>query len=487
MLFNSFQYLIFFPIVVGVYFAIPHRYRWILLLLASYYFYACWKAEYLILILASTLVDYFSGIMMGKTAQKRKRKKYLIISLASNIGLLLGFKYFNFFSSSVQLIINQFNIFVDMPTFHVLLPVGISFYTFQTLSYSIDVYNGTRGAEKHLGMFALYVAFFPQLVAGPIERSTRLLPALSVHHNFEYKRVTDGLRLVLWGMFKKVAIADRLAVLVNQVYNNPENYAGPEYSIATIFFAFQIYCDFSGYSDIAIGSAQVMGYPLTTNFRRPYFSKSIAEFWRRWHISLSTWFRDYVYFPLGGSRVRTRRLCFNLLAVFLISGLWHGAKLTFVIWGAVHGFYLVFSVLTKNIRHRISEMIGMKRKPNLVACSDIIVTFTLINLAWIIFRANSTYDAMYIISHLHTGWGHVLSLSGIHESILSMDVTVTYFVLSLVMIVCMESIHLMQAHGSVRQMIESRPIWIRWSCYYLLIFCILLSDYNMHEFIYFQF
>ena len=280
-----------------------------------------WKAEYLILIIISTIIDYFAAIQMSKQTVSSKRKLYLLLSLFVNLGLLFGFKYFNFFSDSLCTIFDQFNIFYNVPTFKVLLPVGISFYTFQTLSYTIDVYRKKREPEKHLGIFALYVAFFPQLVAGPIERSTRLLPQLVEKYNFNYDRVTDGLKLMLWGFFKKVVIADRIAVIVNQVYSNPNEAAGIPLLIGTYLFAFQIYCDFSGYSDIAIGAAKVFGIDLMQNFRRPYFAKSIREFWQRWHISLSTWFRDYLYRPLGGNHTSRWRWYYNIMIVFLISGL----------------------------------------------------------------------------------------------------------------------------------------------------------------------
>ena len=268
MLFNSIEFLVFFPLVLIGYFSMPHKYRWIFLLLASYYFYMSWKAEYLILILVSTGIDYFAALRMSAVSEKSKKKKYLFMSLLSNLGILFGFKYFNFFSDSLRAVFDQFNIFYDVPAFDVLLPVGISFYTFQTLSYSIDVYRGDKEPEKHLGKFALYVAFFPQLVAGPIERSTRLMPQLHLNYKFEYDRVVDGLRLMLWGFFKKIVIADRLAHYVNLVYNNPDDYFGLQVIIATIFFAFQIFCYFSGYSDIAIGTAKVLGIDLMENFKK---------------------------------------------------------------------------------------------------------------------------------------------------------------------------------------------------------------------------
>ena len=304
----------------------------------------CWKPEYIFLILFSTIVDYYCGLKMEGAQNRTYKKLFLTLSLFTNLSVLFAFKYLNFFSDSIRYILNEFNIFYNIPYFNVLLPVGISFYTFQTLSYTIDVYRGQKKAEKHLGVFALYVSFFPQLVAGPIERSTRLLPQLKKENSFDYLRFKNGLLLMLWGFFKKIVIADRLAVLVNTVYNNPIDYQGITLIIATIFFAFQIYCDFSAYSDIAIGASKIMGYDLMKNFNRPYFSKSIAEFWRRWHISLGSWFRDYLYFFLGGNKKGQLIWYKNLMLVFLISGLWHGANWTFVIWGFLHGFYMIFSI-----------------------------------------------------------------------------------------------------------------------------------------------
>ena len=341
MLFNSLQFIVFFPIVVAAYFALNAKYRWILLLLASYYFYMCWSYKYIVLIMISTVVDYVAGILMYKLEKQRARKLLLLASLTTNLGLLFFFKYFNFFGDSINFVFERFNIFARVPAYEYLLPVGISFYTFQTLSYTIDIYRRKQKPEYHFGRFALFVSFFPQLVAGPIERSVNLIPQFRQDFKFEYERVKEGILLMVWGFFKKVVIADRLAEYVNLVYNNPADFAGLQNVIATFFFSFQIYCDFSGYSDIAIGSALIMGYRLMTNFRRPYFAASIGEFWHRWHISLSTWFRDYVYISLGGNRVVKWRYYYNLFITFLVSGLWHGAEWTFVIWGAIHGFYTV--------------------------------------------------------------------------------------------------------------------------------------------------
>lgn len=482
MFFNSFHFLVFFPTVVLLYFALPHRFRWILLLIASYYFYMCWKAEYLILILVSTLIDYYAAIQMAKCPLKsRGRKKFLLLSLVANLGLLFSFKYFNFFNTSLREIFDSLNVFYDVPAFDVLLPVGISFYTFQTLSYSIDVYRGDRDPERHLGIFALYVAFFPQLVAGPIERSTRLLPQFFEKHPFDYQRVTDGIKLMMWGFFKKLVIADRLAVLVNQVYNNPTDYTGIPLIAATYAFAFQIYCDFSGYSDIAIGSAQVLGYDLMTNFRRPYFARSISEFWKRWHISLSTWFRDYLYLTLGGNRVSKWRWYYNLIVVFLISGLWHGANWTFVVWGALHGSYLVLSIWTQEIRKRMATLTRIDRAPRLHHGLKILITSHLVIFAWIFFRANSLSDAWYIVTHLFAGWelkfGYGMGLG--KEELL----------VALIAIAIMEIVHIGQERMRIRTWLSVKPLWVRWSLYYGITLAIMMfrAHTSTLEFIYFQF
>ncbi|MDD3626943.1 MAG: MBOAT family protein [bacterium] len=496
MLFNSYQFFIFFPLVVFFYFIIPYKYRWIFLLIASYYFYMSWNPAYIILIILSTLIDYFAGIMMGKTAEIKSRRKYLILSLIANLGLLFTFKYFNFFNDTMRHIFTYMNFNYQIPHSNLLLPVGISFYTFQTLSYTIDVYKGGREPEKHLGYFALYVSFFPQLVAGPIERSTRLLPQFYEKYDVDYDRITDGLKLMMWGLFKKVVIADRVSALVNTVYNNPSDFTGIPLIIATIFFAFQIYCDFSGYSDIAIGGAQVLGFKLMDNFNRPYFSKSIDEFWKRWHISLSTWFRDYLYITLGGNRVSIPRWYLNLFLTFLISGLWHGVNWTFIIWGALNGFYLLFSIWTKHIRHSFNEIIGLNKRPGLHKYIKVGITFFLTCIAWVIFRANSIQDAFYIFSHIITGtWDLILSL--IHKEWMNAKFLLTGqglgmgnrdFILSLISIGIMEYIHLIQRHGRIRHMLKNKPVLFRWFLYFLIVLMILFFGvFNKSQFIYFQF
>lgn len=480
MLFNSFHFSLFFPFVVMGYFLLPHRLRWGFLLAASYYFYMCWKVEYLFLIIASTLVDYTAGIRIAAAKTPVAKRIFLLLSLAVNLGLLLFFRYFSFIDANVRLVLNQFNIFYESPSFELLLPVGISFYTFQTLSYTIDVYQGKKTPERHLGIFALYVSFFPQLVAGPIERSQRLLPQLHQEKRFDYDRVRKGLLLMLWGYFQKLVIADRVAVLVDAVYADPSAYAPIVLVVATYFFAFQIFCDFAGYSNIAIGAAQIMGYDLMTNFRRPYFAESIREFWRRWHISLTSWFRDYVYIPLGGSRVSAVRWYFNIMLVFLVSGLWHGAAWTFIIWGALHGFYLLCSHWTGTLRSRLYLLTGMHRCPFVAKCLAVLVTFHLVCFAWIFFRAVSLEQAVFIISQFKSDF-HIRDL-------LMLPLPLYDLLIAGGAICLMEGIHFWQRRQSIRDRILSMPTAARWTVYYGLVLVILIfGEFSGKQFIYFQF
>ena len=479
MLFNSLEFIVFFPIVLGIYFLISHRYRWILLLIASYYFYMSWNYKYIILIILSTVIDYFAGIHMARTERKHKKKLLLLLSLCANLGLLFFFKYYNFFSINANYIFEQVNIFYHFPSMHFLLPVGISFYTFQTLSYTIDVYRGNKEPERHLGKFALYVSFFPQLVAGPIERSERLLPQFHKEITFNYQRVRDGLVLMVWGMFKKVVIADRLAEYVNLVYNQHHDFEGLQNLIATIFFTFQIYCDFSGYSDIAIGAALVMGYRLMTNFRRPYLATSIREFWQRWHISLSTWFRDYLYIPLGGNRVVKWRWYFNLFITFLISGLWHGAAWTFVIWGALHGIYLIFGIFSKNLEKRYFPSFA-ERNNNLVYIYNLVITFVLVVFAWIFFRANNINDAFDIIHSMFTG-----SYANIQVNLFEFKAD---FIISFVSIGLLLAFEIFDEKLNWSNKLVKLPKMIKWALLIFVLLCIMvLGKWNEVDFLYFQF
>lgn len=481
MLFNSLEFVFFFPIVVGLYFALPHRFRWILLLAASYYFYMCWKAEYVVLIMLSTVVDYFASLRMSKFQEKEKRKPYLYLSLLANLGVLFGFKYFNFFNDSTRAVFEHFNLFYDVPAFDVLLPVGISFYTFQTLSYTIDVYNGRIKPESNLGIFALYVSFWPQLVAGPIERPQNLLHQFYEKHSFNYENVTNGLKLMTWGFFKKLVIADRLAVFVNEVYNSPQHFEGLTVILATISFAFQIFCDFSGYSDIAIGAALVMGYRLMKNFDGPYLSQSISEFWRRWHISLSTWFRDYVYIPLGGNRTVKWRWYYNLFITFTVSGLWHGANWTFVVWGALHGALLVVENMTKFQKERFEASISKSRMWIPYQVFQTIKIFALACLGWVFFRANTISDAWHIIISTFS-W-----TSGIDIPFLLSRIP--KFVVVAIGIMMIVQLIRRLSKKNMRDLVSSIPLIPRWTLYIgiLLIIAFYGSFHSNSEFIYFQF
>ncbi|MFO7658793.1 MAG: MBOAT family O-acyltransferase [Bacteroidales bacterium] len=479
MLFNSLQFIFFFPIVVALYFALNPKYRWVLLLIASYYFYMCWNYKYIVLIMLSTVIDYFAGIGIHKSNKTFTRKLLLIGSLCTNLGLLFFFKYFGFFGESINYMFSKFNIFYNVPAYDLLLPVGISFYTFQTLSYTIDIYKGNQKPEYHFGRFALFVSFFPQLVAGPIERSVNLLPQFRQQFAFDYNRIKDGLLLMFWGFFKKVVIADRLAEYVNLVYNNPTEYAGMQNIIATLFFSFQIYCDFSGYSDIAIGTAKVMGYNLMTNFRRPYFALNIREFWQRWHISLSTWFKDYFYIALGGNRVKPWRRYFNLFATFVVSGLWHGANWTFVIWGALHGFYLIFAIWTQKIREKINNAIGITKRPVLLRLWQIVITFVLVYFAWIFFRANSLSDAMLIIKKTFYFSSSIdINLYRIKSE----------FYLAIVSILVLVSVEILIEYFQLVNRLRSLPKIVKYALLMIVLAAIfVIGVWDEVDFLYFQF
>lgn len=484
MLFNSVEYLIFFPTVVLLYFLLNHKYRWIILLAASYYFYMAWKPIYIVLIVFSTLISYYFSLKIGGTDNKKVKKKYLLISLLGNLSMLFIFKYFNFFNHTTQDLLNYFGINFYLPDFRLLLPMGISFYTFQTLSYTIDVYKGTIKPERHFGIYALFVTFFPQLVAGPIERSDNLLPQFREVHKFDYDNTVEGLILIAIGMFKKVVIADRLAILVNNVYNNVESFTGLSLVIATIFFTFQIYCDFSGYSQIAIGSAKIMGFRLMENFRRPYLAKSIGEFWDRWHISLSTWFRDYIYIPLGGNRVSKTRHYFNLIFTFLVSGLWHGANYTFVVWGLVHGLLSALSNLTAKMRFRFKKVFKMDRFNFILNPLRIIYMFLVANLTWVLFRANSIEDAKYVFSNLFKG-----DFSNFFQTGINLGLDEYQFTIALISIGLLIAIQILEEFkGDLYKLVRKSNFLFRWLFYIgISLSIVIFGVFGSAEFIYFQF
>lgn len=478
MLFNSLEFLVFFPMVVAFYFMIPHRFRWILLLLASYYFYMCWSVKYVVLLLFTTIVCYFAAIGIYRSDKKGVRLFYLITCVSIYLGTLFFFKYFNFFSESVNALFARFNIFYNVPTYQFLLPVGISFYTFQAIGYTVDVYRGSIKPEYHFGKFALFKSFFPQLVAGPIERASNLLPQFSQKFSFNYERIRDGIVLMAWGFFKKVVIADRLAEYVNVVYNNPAEYYGMPVIIATLFFAFQIYCDFSGYSDIAVGSAKILGFNLMINFRRPYFAVNIREFWQRWHISLSTWFRDYFYISLGGNRVAVWRWQVNLFLTFLVSGIWHGANWTFIIWGALHGFYLVFALWTKNVRLKANKFLGLDSHIKLNKVISVLITFALVTFAWIFFRANSVGEALVIIRNM-------LDFSTSDYNLYRFPADLYVAIASILFLI---SIEVWMEYPTFIQRVYSLRRPYKWALFSTLILSILiLGKWDSIDFLYFQF
>jgi alginate O-acetyltransferase complex protein AlgI len=488
MLFNSLHFLVFFPIVVGLYFALPARWRAPLLLVSSYYFYLSWKPVYGLLLAATTLLDYFSGVRMSRLASPAQRRPWLYLSLASNLSTLFIFKYFNFFTTTAVELATALHVPFAAPTLALALPVGVSFYTFQSVAYIVDVYQGKLEAEQRLGRFALFVAFWPQLVAGPIERGGQMLPQLRQQHGFDYGRVASGLRLMAWGMFKKVVIADRLALLANPVFDHPQGFDGLVLLVAVLAFTGQIYADFSGYTDLARGAARVLGYQLVLNFRQPYLATSVSDFWRRWHMSLSSWFRDYVYIPLGGSRAGKVRTQLNLFIVFLLSGLWHGASWTFVLWGALHGTYLVAESLTAPARAALAQRLGLSSRPRLQRLFSTGFTLALVAYAWIFFRANNLPDALHVATHLFQGWNHspmsqlsvILGGLGLHFKAELLLAAATAAVLAF--------IDYRAERGSVAQWVAGWPAAGRWLSYAgLLLAIVYFGIFGSSQFIYFQF
>jgi D-alanyl-lipoteichoic acid acyltransferase DltB (MBOAT superfamily) len=481
MLFNTFQFLIFFIVVWVLFLALRGTPRKLLLLAASYYFYMCWNAKYILVIIGITLIDYVAGLLIEKSERKKSRLFYLSLSLFCNIGLLAVFKYFNFLSLSATGFLHSVGLGFNAPLLNVLLPVGLSFHTFQAMSYTIEVYNRKAPAERSLLNYALYVAFFPQMVAGPIERPNQLLPQFHRDPHPGFERIRSGIEHALWGLFKKMVIADALSGYVSLIYKAPENYSGADLTLATLAFSLQIYCDFSGYSDIALGVARIMGYELRVNFAQPYFSRSIGEFWHRWHISLSTWFRDYVYIPLGGNRVRLPRYYLNLFVTFLISGLWHGANWTFVAWGAMHGSFLIFAQLTSSLRLKARKLLLLERAPWLLAAFQRFVTFTLVTLAWIMFRAQNIRSAVYIAAHLfpltHFN-SYTVAIGGIPRANIP-------FLLFFIVTMFVVEWWIMHPHQAPR--FWSYPL-ARWCFLYACIYSIVFFGVFGHvDFIYFQF
>lgn len=497
MMFNSLQFLIFFPLVVLAYYIIPHKHRVIFLLIASYYFYMCWNPTYALLMAFSSLVTYLSGILIGKDKAAQPDKKnagsrWVAVSFVINLSILFFFKYFNFIVTDL---ISGFSaIFPELGLgtvrLSVILPVGISFYTFQALSYTVDVYRGDVKIERNILRYFVFVSFFPQLVAGPIERSSNLLGQFYEKHRFNFDQVRSGLLLMLWGYFQKLVIADRVAILVNQVFNHYESYSGVQLLVAALFFAVEIYCDFGGYSNIAIGAAQVMGFRLMKNFDTPYLSRSVAEFWRRWHISLSSWFRDYLYFPLGGSRCSKKRRYFNLMVVFLTSGMWHGAGWNFLLWGGLNGLFQVIGMELKPIKKKFFDTFSINTESFSHKLLQVITTFLLVDFTWIFFCASDTRTAFGFLARMIATFDPTAFFDG---SLFQMKLSQLEFWIAILAIGIMLAVDIMHYKGMhLRSSLQNQGLWLRWTLYFVGIFAVLIfgiygPGFDAAQFIYFQF
>jgi alginate O-acetyltransferase complex protein AlgI len=471
MLFNSIEFLLFFPIVTLLYYLLPHKFRWIHLLLASCVFYMFFIPQYILILLVTILIDFTAAIYIEKGATKNK-KVYLIISVISTCLVLFVFKYFDFFNHNMLYLSHQFGFYYPEKIVKFILPIGLSFHTFQSLSYVIEVYKGNQKAEKHFGIYSLYVMFYPQLVSGPIERPQNLLVQLRQAKEFQYSNLVQGLRLILFGLFVKMVIADNISVYVDQIYSNPSNYGSYSIFIGLLFYSFQIYCDFYGYSTIALGCAKAMGYNLMDNFKNPYLAKSINEFWQRWHISLSTWFRDYVYFSLGGNRVKIRRWMINILIVFILSGLWHGANWTFILWGLANGLvYIIENALANKLKFISVEnkFFNFASKAFLILKNFIIVTFI-----WILFRSPDLHQVKVVCKS-------IIKNIGVSDEF-SVDPKVWVFFGLFVIF------DIIISKNRFDYWCNKKHYLVRWSLYTVLVFMIIVfSSVNNFPFIYFQF
>ena len=497
MLFNSQEFLIFLPIVVLIYFLIPNRIKYLWLLVCSYYFYMCWNAKYALLLLFSTAVTYASGLLLELAKTKlpdgsrklRWKKAVVSLSFILNLAVLFFFKYSNFAARAVSGLFSMFHIGIQISGLDVLLPVGISFYTFQALSYTMDVYRDEISAEKNFFRYALFVSFFPQLVAGPIERSKNLLQQLAQPRKFSFERARDGLLLMLWGFFLKIVLADRIAVFVDTVYSDASTYTGFYILAATVLFAVQIYCDFSGYSVIAIGTSEILGIRLMENFNAPYLSRSVAEFWRNWHISLTSWFKDYLYIPLGGSRKGNLRKHINKMIVFLVSGLWHGASFSFVVWGGLNGIYQVLGEILAPARDWFVRVFHLNRESLGHQLMQTAITFVLVDFSWIFFRADGFMASLKIIKNMFTFNPWVL----MDGSLFNCGLDIKNFALMLMCIFVLMLADLCKRRGiRIREVVARQDWWFRslflvFSICFILTFGIWGPGYNAASFIYFQF
>ncbi|SDH86045.1 MBOAT family O-acyltransferase [Winogradskyella thalassocola] len=481
MIFNSIDFAIFLPIIFIIYWFVANKnlkFQNLIIVIASYIFYAWWDWRFLSLILFSSLVDYLVGLSLSKQKSETKRKQLLWISILVNLGFLGFFKYFNFFIDNFTSAFSLFGTEISSSSLNIILPVGISFYTFQTLSYSIDVYKRKLEPTKDIIAFFAFVSFFPQLVAGPIERATNLLPQFYKKRHFDYTKAIDGMRQILWGLFKKIVIADNCAEYANQIFNNSSDYSGSTLVLGAIFFTFQIYGDFSGYSDIAIGTSRLFGFNLKQNFATPYFSRDIAEFWRRWHMSLSTWFRDYLYIPLGGSRGSHLNKIRNVLIIFLVSGFWHGANWTYIVWGALNALYFLPILLTKKNRNHLEVVAKDKRLPSLKDFWLMSFTFGLTVFAWIFFRAESLQHAIAYIKGIFSG-----SLFNIPQS-LTNDTLLTLFLICFFIVIEWLG---REGQHTLSQFYKIEKRFYRWCFYIIICLLIFMHQGQQQEFIYFQF
>ena len=481
MLFNSISFAIFLPIVFFLYWFITNKnlkLQNLLLLVASYYFYACWDWRFMFLLMFSTFLDYYTGLKIEESKNQNLRKFWLWLSVGINLGFLGFFKYYNFFAESFAEMLQNFGLQVNPWTLKVILPVGISFYTFHGLSYVLDIYFKRIKAERNFVEYAVFVSFFPLLVAGPIERATHLLPQIKVKREFSYEKAVDGMRQILWGLFKKMVIADNCAVFANQIFANSATASGSELVLGALFFTFQIYGDFSGYSDIALGTARLFGIDLLRNFAFPYFSRDIAEFWRRWHISLSSWFRDYLYIPLGGSKGGNWMRIRNTFAIFLVSGFWHGANWTFIIWGFLNALFIMPSIILKTNRNNLEIVAMNKLIPSFRDVFNILLTFSLTVFAWIFFRAESVHHAIEYISGIFNA--SLFTIPDVKTAAYATLILIAFFML-------IEWIG-REHQFALQDFLVKKPRFIRWLFYGFIILLIgLFLQTHETPFIYFQF
>jgi len=478
MLFNSLNFAIFLPVIFILYWFVTNKNlkaQNILLLVSSYFFYACWDWRFLFLLMFSTLLDYFTGIKMSEAKSKKIKAFWFWLSISINLGFLGVFKYYNFFVESFASAIGNFGMQINPSTLNVILPVGISFYTFHGLSYVIDIYKDRIKAEKNFVDYSVFVSFFPLLVAGPIERATHLLPQIQKKRIFNFSKATDGLRQILWGLFKKVVIADQCANYANVIFDNPSEQSGSSLVMGAIFFTFQIYGDFSGYSDIALGTARLFGIELLRNFSFPYFSRDIAEFWRRWHISLSTWFRDYLYIPLGGSQGGIWMKVRNTFIIFLVSGFWHGANWTFIIWGFLNALYIMPSIIFNTNRNNLEIVAKGKSLPTLREIIAIGITFSLTVFAWIFFRAENVTHAFEYISGIFS------------NSLFTMPELFPKRLILLILLFMIMEWFGREEQFAIAKLGLKLPRFIKWGVYYMIIFAIFYFSGSEQQFIYFQF